>query len=177
MSGFDRDRFVTDLRSAAASPDAKERVRGIMEDAFQHPAALASAFADCEGDDVVLFEDDTVSIWYCRFNPTEHIPPHDHQTVATIGVYAGQEINHFYKREGERLVRASSKHLGPGDVIAMGPDAIHSVETEGAEPSYGVHVYLAPLTTIERSLVDWETGEASPMNEAAFKAAVRPSEA
>lgn len=176
MNEFDRDRFVADLRGAAALPDAKERVRGIMEDAFKDPEALAGAFSDCEGADAVLFEDETVSIWYCRFDPTEHIPPHDHQTVATIGVYAGLEINHFYKREGDRLVRASSRHLGPGDVIAMGPDAIHSVETEGAEPSYGVHVYLAPLTTIERSLVDWETGAASPMNEDAFKAAIRPSQ-
>jgi predicted metal-dependent enzyme (double-stranded beta helix superfamily) len=97
--------------------------------------------------------------------PGLHVPPHDHQTTATIGVYEGAEDNHFYLREGGQLVHKTTKRVGPGDVIALKPDGIHSVEAADGSQSCGIHVYLARLTTIERSLFDWETGAAMPFND------------
>ena len=40
-----------------------------------------------------------------------------------------------------------------GEVLSMGPDAIHSVELGSPEASYAIHVYLGNLTNIERTLV------------------------
>ena len=123
-----------------------------------------------DNDDEILFEDESVSIWFVRFAPGLHVPPHDHQTTATIGVYEGAEDNHFYLREADGLVHTSTRRVGPGDVIALKPDGIHSVEAADGRPSCGIHVYLAELTKIERSLFHWETGEAVPFTDENYDA-------
>ena len=160
MTDFNLDKFIEQLRAAARGNEAKAAVRELMHDAFQQPEAIKTAMPGYESDDEILFEDDTVSIWFVRFPPGVHVPPHDHQTTATIGVYEGAEDNHFYLREPGRLVHKSSRRVCPGDVIALKPDGIHSVEAAEGKPCCGIHVYLAALTTIERSLFDWDSGAA-----------------
>jgi len=110
-------------------------------------------------DDVMLYKDESVSIWHCRFQPDLLIPPHDHQTMATIGVYKGVEINRFYVRESGKLTHESTRRVVTGDVIAIGPDAIHTVQSDRGQSSCAIHVHIAALTSIDRSLFDWDTGE------------------
>ena len=160
MPDFDLDDFVQELRAAARQDEPVKKVRALMTEAFRDPAAIRAAMPDFENDDEILFEDDSVSIWFVRFVPGLHVPPHDHQTTATIGVYQGVEDNHFYLREPGRLVHKSTRRVGPGDVIALKPDGIHSVEAAEGQVTCGIHVYLAALTKIERSLFDWESGAA-----------------
>ena len=117
-----------------------------------------------------------MSIWFVRFVPGQHVPPHDHQTTATIGVYQGAEDNHFYLREAGRLVHKTSKRVSPGEVIALKADGIHSVEAADGAPSLAIHVYLAKLTTIERSLFDWDSGAASPFTDENFERMKRVTE-
>ena len=162
MTEFVLDDFIQKTRAAALTDDAVKQVRELMTDAFREPESIRAAMPHFESDDEVLFEDDTVSIWFVRFVPGLHVPPHDHQTTATIGVYEGAEDNHFYLCEAGRLVHKSSRRVGSGEVIALKPDGIHSVEAANDTQSCGIHVYLAKLTTIERSLFDWDSGEASP---------------
>ena len=165
MTEFVLDDFIGELRKAAVSAEPVRRVRELMTDAFSDPDAIRAAMPDYENDDEVLYEDDTVSIWFVRFVPGLHVPPHDHQTTATIGVYDGAEDNHFYLHEDDHLVHKSTRRVGKGDVIALKPDGIHSVEAANNENSLGIHVYLAKLTTIERSLFDWDTGVAQPFTD------------
>ena len=162
MAGFNLDDFVQQLRTAALEGEPIRKVRELMNNAFSDPQAIKDAMPAFDNDDEVIFEDDSVSIWFVRFMPGLHVPPHDHQTTATIGVYEGAEDNHFYLREGGQLVHKTTKRVGPGDVIALKPDGIHSVEAANGSQSCGIHVYLARLTTIERSLFDWESGAAKP---------------
>lgn len=165
MAEFDLDDFVQQLRAAALQDEPARRVRELMMDAFSNPQAIAAAMPEFENDDEILFEDDSVSIWFVRFVPGLHVPPHDHQTTATIGVYEGSEDNHFYLREPDKLVHKTTKRVGPGEVIALKPDGIHSVEAADGKQSCGIHVYLAALTTIERSLFEWKTGAACPFTD------------
>ena len=160
MATFNLEEFIGELRAAARGSEAKAEVRALMHDAFQHPEAIKAAMPAYESDDEVLFEDDSVSIWFVHFPPGVHVPPHDHQTTATIGVYEGAEDNHFYLREPNQLVYRSTRRVGPGEVIALKPDGIHSVEAVDGKPCCGIHVYLAALTTLERSLFDWDSGAA-----------------
>jgi len=153
------------MRAAALAEEPVKRVRELMTQVFQDPAAIRAAMPAYDNDDEILFEDDSVSIWFVRFVPGLHVPPHDHQTTATIGVYEGAEDNHFYLREPGRLVHKTTRCVGPGDVIALKPDGIHSVEAANGVQSCGIHVYLAKLSTIERSLFDWESGEARPFSD------------
>lgn len=165
MTDFNIDDFVHQLRAAASESEPAKRVRELMKAAFEDPQAIKEAMPEFENDDEILFEDDSVSIWFVRFMPGLHVPPHDHQTMATIGVYEGAEDNHFYLREGGQLVHKTTKRVEPGDVIALKPDGIHSVEAADGSQSCGIHVYLARLTTIKRSLFDWETGAARPFTD------------
>ena len=169
MAQFNLDNFMQELRAAAVADDAVKRVRQLMTGAFRDPESIQMGMPHFDNDDEVLFEDDSVSIWFVRFVPGLHVPPHDHQTTATIGVYEGAEDNHFYLHEAGRLVHKTSKRVGPGDVIALKPDGIHSVEAAGGLQSCGIHVYLAKLTTIERSLFDWDSGEACPFTDESYE--------
>lgn len=173
MSKFDIDDFVKQLREAAQQNNAQTRVRALMDAAFSNPQAIDAAMPNYDNDDEILFEDDTVSIWFCRFMPGLHVPPHDHQTDATIGVYRGAENNHFYLRESDRLVHKTTRRLGAGEVISIKPDGIHSVEAADQKPSRAIHVYLAKLTTIERSLFDWSNGSAAPFTDANYESMKR----
>ena len=175
MAEFILNDFVQQLRAAALEDEPARRVRELMTEAFRDPAAIQAAMPDYEADDEILYEDDSVSIWFVRFVPGLHVPPHDHQTTATIGVYAGAEDNHFYLREAGRLEHKTTRRVGPGDVIALKPDGIHSVEAADNRESLGIHVYLARLTTIERSLFDWETGDATPFTDDNYDRMVRKS--
>ena len=165
MTAFVLDDFIQQLRAAARTEQPVKQVRDLMTAAFEDPDSIQAAMPEYENDDEVLYEDDSVSIWFVRFVPGLHVPPHDHQTTATIGVYEGAEDNHFYLCEGDRLVHKSSRRVGPGDVIALKPDGIHSVEAAEGKNSCGIHVYLAKLTTIERSLFDWDSGVARPFTD------------
>ncbi|MDH3389800.1 MAG: hypothetical protein OEN02_18080 [Gammaproteobacteria bacterium] len=175
MPDFVLDVFVQQLRTAALTDEPVKNVRELMAEAFRDPEAIRAGMPDYENDDEILFEDDSVSIWFVRFVPGLHVPPHDHQTSATIGVYEGAEDNHFYLRESGRLVHKSTRRVGPGDMIALKPDGIHSVEAAAGESSCGIHVYLAPLSRIERSLFDWESGAARPYTDENYNAMKRVS--
>ena len=175
MPSFELDALIADLREAAVAEDATKRVRALMNTAFENPDVVKTAMAEYSGYEEVLFEDDTVSIWYVGFEPDVHVPPHDHQTQAFIGVYDGVEKNHFYLVGDGELEHKTTKVVEPGNVIAIGPDAIHSVETANDRHCYGIHVYLGPLTRIQRSLFDWETGAAEAFTDDAFERLLRPS--
>jgi predicted metal-dependent enzyme (double-stranded beta helix superfamily) len=173
MSEFDLDGFVLELREAARTDEPVKTVRELMSHAFRDPEAISAAMPDFENDDEILFEDDSVSIWFVRFVPGLHVPPHDHQTTATIGVYEGAEDNHFYLCEAGKLVHKTTRRVGPGEVIAIKPDGIHSVEAADGQASCAIHVYLAALTKIERTIFDWESGEACPYNDENYDAMKR----
>ena len=154
-SSFAVDDLLRSLREAAGGPDASAEVRRIMDAAFIDPGTVATGMPAFDEDDTVLFEDDTVSIWHCRFQPGTAVPPHDHQTSAVIGVYAGVERNDFFKVGDEGgIVVGEAIEMSPGSVLSIGPSAIHTVECTSETPSRGIHVYLGPLTRIERTLFD-----------------------
>lgn len=154
------DELVAALREAAVLDDAAKRVKSLLEAAVAAPEDFAAGLPAFADNDTILFEDETVSIWHCHFEPGSTVPPHDHQMTATIGLYQGLEQNHFFRRDAQgRAQRDSSVSLRPGEVLQMAPGAIHAVS--GGEPDgcSGIHVYLGRLTTVERSLFDPDSGE------------------
>lgn len=163
------DDIVARLRKAAMAPDARAQVRAIVEEVVADPEAASQAFPD-PGDDVILFEDETVSIWYCHFHPGMSVPAHDHQVSGSIGVFRGRERNDFFEADPAGGLRKSSDvFLGPGDTLNFGPNAIHSVTCVSETPCNGLHVYLGPLTQVERTLFDIDKGDAMPFDDANYE--------
>ncbi|MEM9418257.1 MAG: hypothetical protein AAGA25_04260 [Planctomycetota bacterium] len=130
---------------------------------------MAAAIPPREQDEVHLFEDGTVSIWNCRFQPNVVIPPHEHKMPVWIGVISGAEQNIFYRRDDDGLHEIGTRTIQPGEVVAISEDAIHAVTAEGDEPSDALHVYLGPLTQVERDLFDGVSGEVVPFTEENFE--------
>ena len=165
---FDLDDLLARLKKAAIAPDAPKAVRTILEETVSNPEAVAIGMPTFVGNEAILFEDETISIWFCRFMPGISVPPHDHQMSATIGIYCGAERNDFYENDPSKDTQGDTKggirksgkaELPPGEVLSIGPSAIHSVTCISDEPCSGIHVYLGKLTTVDRSLFNTETNE------------------
>ena len=173
---FDLEHLLEKLKSAAVKPDAAKSVRSILEQAVSEPAQVISGMPEFDENDVILFEDDTISIWYTRFMPGITVPAHDHQMSATIGVYHGSERNNFFENDPAGGIRKSGKvDLSAGDVLSIGPSAIHTVTCISEEPCCGIHVYLGNLTKVERSLFDVDEGITLPFTDENYYRLMRPS--
>jgi 3-mercaptopropionate dioxygenase len=152
--------LVQKLRNAAATETPNEAVQALLTDLVADPQRVRDMLPNYVENDVILFEDDSISIWHCRFMPGFAVPAHDHQTHATIAVYDGAERNDFFEKGADgSLSKTREVVLEAGGILEIGPDDIHSVACASETPCCGIHVYLAALTQIERSLFDTERGE------------------
>jgi predicted metal-dependent enzyme (double-stranded beta helix superfamily) len=83
-----------------------------------------------------------------------------------IGVYNGQEDNTFYRKaaRGETIEPAGGRSLRDRDVLALGPEGIHSIANPREEMLVALHVYGANIFKIERSAWDPVTGKERPFD-------------
>ena len=96
---FCPDRFVADLRAAAADAHPVRAVNAVMKEAVADPAAVAAGVPDYEGDELALLETDGLSVYCARFFAEQLVPPHNHRIPAFIGVYEGTEINQLFRHD------------------------------------------------------------------------------
>ena len=173
MAEFNLDEFIQAARDAAVSEGPTKSTLALVKKTVADHEAVAAGIGKFETDDEVLFEDSSVSIWHVRFQPGILVPPHNHQMPAFIGVYKGTEENQLFRNDGSGLTHVATKAIGPGDTLSIGHNGIHAVQALNNEPSEAIHVYLGKLTTVERSLFDWETGEASPFTDENYEKLVK----
>lgn len=171
---FSVDAMVRAIRQAAAQPDPENAVREMLQETIRNPAQIFAATSDEEGDETLYFEDDTVSIWRCRFHPKILMPPHEHCLKVLIGAYSGGEKSILYERTADGLKEVDTVVARAGDIIVLDKDAIHAVTTHDDQPSDAIHVYLGPLMKLERDLFDWDSGKAVNFTLENFDAMKRP---
>ena len=152
--------YVNKMRELAEGPSPALEVKAYLRDTVGAIVSGDIVLPNFDEDEVMMYENDHVSIWHLRFHPNVLVPPHDHQMNAYIGVYDGAEHNHFYRQEQNTLHYVKSKVVAAGDVLSIGPDGIHTVQAHGDQPCQSLHVYLGAVSIVERSLFDWDTGEA-----------------
>lgn len=99
---FDLNDLVMRLRAAAKSNDPCASIKALLEDAVKDPEHIQNGIPVFANNDTILFEDDTVSIWHCRFMPGYFVPAHDHQMSAAIGVYQGAERSEWRHPKKQR---------------------------------------------------------------------------
>lgn len=167
--------FVSDVRKAAEAPDANAAVRSLLEQTVADPGPIAAATPSDGDDEACLYEDETVSIWWCRFQPHVVMPPHEHLLDVHIAGYSGGEKNILYRTEAGELKHDNTVVVTPGEVLTLDKDAVHAVSAEGDEPSLALHVYMGPLMKLKRALFDWQTGEKVDFTMENFYAMQRPA--
>ena len=164
--------FINDLinrAKAAATSDAPTKaIRALLQEYVSDPKSMQEAF-DFE-EEKLLYEDENLSLWYTHFTPEKAVPPHEHKMSAHIAVYEGAQCNFLLKTGGDTLEIAKAKRVSAGEVLSLGPDGVHAVIAAGDVPARGLHIYQGELCAVERSLFDWETGEAFALNEENFAA-------
>lgn len=113
------------------------------------------------------------ALYLNALNPGNETKPHDHTTWAVVVAVEGEELNKVYARTGQGLEVVREVVVRPGTGIALMPEDIHSIHTQGAVPTRHLHMYGLALERLDRRMAyDPATGAATPYN-AAF---MRPTE-
>jgi predicted metal-dependent enzyme (double-stranded beta helix superfamily) len=156
---FDIDQFVDDCRAAGDETEPRRAVREVMTRALARPGEVADALRPTQGGLNLLHVSPELTVLHVVWVPRMRLYPHDHRMWATIGIYAGQEDNSFYRRSGpgERtLVESGGKQLAPGDLLALGDDVIHAVTNPKESLTGAIHVYGGDFVNQPRS--QWGPG-------------------
>ena len=176
MSQTILEELVSQIREAAPSEDPSSVIRTLMQSSQSKKDEFAGAIAAMPEDEVMLFEDQSCSIWTCRYDSDVVLAPHEHRMGVHIAVSRGVEVEVLYKRESGKLRHSGNSMIRAGDVVYLGEDAVHAVTADGIEQSHAIHVYEGPLTQIQRSLFDWVTGEEVEFTMENFHAMARSKE-
>lgn len=106
------------------------------------------------------------ALYLNALNPGNETRPHDHTTWAVVVAVEGEELNKVYApKDGGGLAVVREVVVRPGTGIALMPEDIHSIHTQGAVPTRHLHMYGLALEKLDnRMAYDPATGEAVPYN-------------
>jgi predicted metal-dependent enzyme (double-stranded beta helix superfamily) len=164
-------RFVRELKTVtAASCDPRvivERVRPLACELALSRRWLEEKHYECDpiqgfGAHLLYEEaDHTLAIFAGAWLPGRGAPPHNHGTWAVVAGVVGTERNTLWTRVDNRtrpghaeLSKEGDRMLGPGDVLLLQPDSIHSVVNETESVTVSLHVYGRHVNHTERSRFD-----------------------
>lgn len=158
---FDLEAFLSACTAALDRPDPAAAVQALLARALANPRALEQALGGAGATQGVhpLYRSPALTVAHVVSAPGSRSPVHNHRMWGVIGIYAGQEDNHLYRRGADGLVADGLRSLRPGDVFVMDPELIHAVENPLPVPNGGLHIYGGDLMERPgRSLWDPETG-------------------
>ena len=101
------------------------------------------------GNSVLLLYDELgfpLTVQTVTFAPGTRSTIHNHGTWGVVAVLKGQEKNTAWRRTPspdftDKIAPTGEITLFPGDIVSLTPDAIHSVEAVGEEPTVTFNVY------------------------------------
>jgi predicted metal-dependent enzyme (double-stranded beta helix superfamily) len=142
---FSIDRFVADCRAARARPDWPEAIAALLREAIGDPAAIDALIAERgasarKGFDIWEQSDD-LTIYQVEGRAGLVSPPHDHATVAVVGIYRGSEGYRNFKVVDGRLTPAGEVTVHAPDVAVLPEDLIHALDNSASPGSGSIHVY------------------------------------
>jgi predicted metal-dependent enzyme (double-stranded beta helix superfamily) len=152
---FDLDEFIKECEQALQENDSRRAVREALDRTVAEPAAVADALEHDRAGLNLLHRSDTLTILNVVWAPGMVLQPHEHRMWAAIGIYAGQEDNAFFRRDGETITPSGGKELRETDVLMLGDDAIHSVANPRRSHTGAIHVYGGDFVSTPRS--EWDS--------------------
>lgn len=156
---FDIDQFVVECREALVEDRPHRAVREVLQRALAAPGQVADALVPREGGLTLLHHAPDLTVLHVVWAPGMRIYPHDHRMWATIGIYAGQEDNEFFRRaspDRRGLEGSGGRSLAVGDVLLLGDDTIHAVTNPLGKLTGAIHVYAGDFVNEPRS--QWGPG-------------------
>jgi predicted metal-dependent enzyme (double-stranded beta helix superfamily) len=138
---FDVDEFIKDCQRALAENEPRRAVREVLTREMADAGGIADALEHHHAGITPLHRADDLTILNVVWGPGMQLLPHDHRMWACIGIYAGQETNAFFRRQGNTIVESGGKELRESDVLLLGDDAVHSVTNPLRSYTGAIHVY------------------------------------
>ena len=139
---FQTNRFIEDCRAALRETEASVAMRELVTRAVSDPLQVMRAVGEPQraGVNIIHRADDLTILNLC-WGPHMSFQPHNHCMWAVIGIYTGREVNTFYQRDGNGLMRHGTKDLNPRDVAPLGKNVIHAVVNPLNQITAALHVY------------------------------------
>ncbi|WP_444995712.1 hypothetical protein [Aliikangiella sp. IMCC44359] len=136
------------------------QISDFVEKSIQKPETVIRALGPLNSARIdKLYASDKLTIINVVWAPKMTLGPHNHNTWAVIGVYAGREDNIFWRRSSDesngKINAAGAKSIGAKEVATLGSDVIHSVTNPTDCFTGAIHVYGGNFFEIARS--EWET--------------------
>jgi predicted metal-dependent enzyme (double-stranded beta helix superfamily) len=154
---FDIDAFVNDCGNALREAEPRRAIREVLLTTLERPTDVADSLGKDSAGMELLYNSPELTVLNVIWAPKMSIYPHDHRMWAVIGIYGGAEDNTLYQRGPERKRRSVARELRDGDVLALGPEAIHSVANPQHRFTGAIHVYGGDFLKEPRSQWDPET--------------------
>jgi predicted metal-dependent enzyme (double-stranded beta helix superfamily) len=154
---FDIDSFVAECHDALREPDPRRAVREILIQTLEGRGQVASALGKNTAGLEILHSSEDLTVVNVIWAPKMSVFPHDHRMWAVIGIYGGAEDNMLYRRGPERIQASGERELRDGDVLALGPEAIHAVANPQDRFTGAIHVYGGDFVHQPRSQWDPDT--------------------
>ena len=144
---FTVDQLVADCVAAAAETEPRLAIKEVLRRAVDRPGELLDAMPSTCAEILPLHCSPDLTVLRVVWAPAMRIRPHNHLMWAAIALYAGQEDNTFYRRDGQGLTTSGGRQLARGDVALLGDDTIHSVSNPCSQFTGAIHVYGGDLTS------------------------------
>lgn len=95
-----------------------------------------------------LMLDDAVEVWLLSWLPGQHTGFHDHGPSAGAFTVALGCLSERVADDGRPALVTGA--VPRGSVRSFGPDYVHEVRNDSAEPAVSIHAYSPPLTSMRR---------------------------
>jgi len=151
---FDVDELIKECERAVQENDSRRAIREVLDRTVADHSAVAGALEHDRAGLNLLHRSDTLTILNVVWAPGMVLQPHEHRMWAAIGIYAGQEDNAFFRRDGITITRSGGKDLHETDVLMLGDEAIHSVTNPRRSHTGAIHVYGGYFVSTPRS--EWD---------------------
>lgn len=149
-------RFLTDMEDILLDiPDDRDRLKAIMP--LVRNLLTSSYWLQMEYEQPspktgwsvkMLYREPEypLTVQMVAWQPGGMSPIHNHGAWGIVAIVSGTEKNRFWKRSPtaehpDRLELIGEQILEPGEIIGLMPDAIHSVESIGDEPTISFNIY------------------------------------
>jgi predicted metal-dependent enzyme (double-stranded beta helix superfamily) len=149
--------FITECQQALTETEPRRAIREALTRTVADASGVANALGHHHAGITLLHNTDSLTVLNVVWGPGMRLQPHDHRMWAAIGIYAGQENNAFFHRDGQRVTESGGKELRERDVLMLGDDAIHSVTNPLRTYTGAIHVYGGDFVLQPRSQWDPET--------------------
>jgi predicted metal-dependent enzyme (double-stranded beta helix superfamily) len=177
--GYDLATFVKDLRAVVREAGDDRTIIAEVSPLARELALARSWLAprhyECDpgqGFGVHLLHeepDHTLAVFAASWLPGRRAPPHNHGTWAVVAGADGAETNVFWERldDGTRpgyaqIRKQAEQVFGPGDVVSLLAESIHSVENRTGSVTVSLHVYGRHLNHVARLQFDPLARTATP---------------